>query len=112
MQRIAFYIVIALSVAAGTASAGARTAPALRLLDRTPLSVGGEHFAPRERVLVTVRGEVAAARTVRTGTAGTFVATFRDVAASRCDMLRVVAIGGAGRRAQLKLLPPPMCMPE
>jgi hypothetical protein len=96
---------------AGAASAGARTAPALRLLDRAPLSVRGEHFAPRERVLVTVRGAASATRTIRTGAAGTFVATFQDVAASRCDMVRVVAVGAAGGRAQLKLLPPPMCMP-
>src|ERR671931_283097 len=61
------------------ADAPARDLPGLRLLDRSPLSLRGSHFAPRERVRVTVSGDASAARTIRTGAGGGFVVTFQTV---------------------------------
>jgi hypothetical protein len=112
IPRVAAAVFVAGAFSFGGAAASPSPAPALRLLDRSPLSVRGERFQPRERVRLIITGDVAAKRTLRTDPSGRFVANFEAITATRCDMIRVVAVGGSGGRAQLKLLPAPACMPE
>jgi hypothetical protein len=80
--------------------------PVLRLVSSTPLKVKGEHFRAREHVRIT-------ARTHRTSTTagpnGVFIVTIPG--ATRCDRMRVVAVGSAGSYAVLKTLPAPACLP-
>ncbi len=97
---------------AGIGNAAGSTAKAsLRLTDRQPLSVQGRYFLSRERVRVRVSGEVSASRIVRANSAGSFGVRFDDLAVGRCDLIRVVAVGGRGSQATLKTLPAPACMP-
>jgi hypothetical protein len=87
-------------------------AAALRLQDRSPVVVAGTGFQRRERVRVTMTLDTTTERVVRTNRAGRFVVTFVGVTATRCDLVRVVARGGRGSRATLKILPPPACLPQ
>ncbi|MFL5958991.1 MAG: hypothetical protein ACJ75G_01810 [Gaiellaceae bacterium] len=87
-----------------------RPAPSLRLAARSPLTVAGRNFRPRERLRVTA---TVASRTrtvaVHAGTAGRFKVTFLRLAATRCDLLRVVAVRRSGALVVLKSLPAPAC---
>ena len=47
---------------------------------------------------------------MRTSRRGTFSAAFAT-GVGRCELVRVVAVGGAGSKAKLKRLPGPACMP-
>jgi hypothetical protein len=48
-------------------------------------------------------------RPVRASRAGRFVVIFAGATVGRCDLVRVIATGGRGSRATLKILPPPAC---
>jgi hypothetical protein len=96
------------------ASAGGSAHPSLRLVDREPIRVRGEHFRPAEVVRLTVILNTSkTARHVRAGTKGRFVATFRGRAwLGACSPgLTVLAVGARGSRALLKL-PAAACPPR
>ena len=82
----------------------------MRLIDRDPLTLRGQAFQPRERVVLTVSEPLSARRVVRAGATGSFRVTLSLVSADRCDAVRVVA-AGADSRAVLKILPAPACLP-
>jgi hypothetical protein len=84
----------------------------VRLQDRTPVTVAGAGFDRGERVRVTLTIDTSTRTTTRAGRRGTFRVVFAGATATRCDMIRVVAIGGEGSRAVLKILPAPACMPQ
>ena len=77
-----------------------------------PFVVRGESFAPRERVRLTAFTAAEERLRAVATRAGTFTATFAAVTATRCDLIRVVAIGAKGSRAILKYLPSPACLAE
>jgi hypothetical protein len=77
------------------------------------VTVRGDHFAPRDRVRLTVTSDGEVKRVAVRATAnGSFRALLETMTVDRCSMVRVVAVGGMGSRTQLKMLPPPMCMPQ
>jgi hypothetical protein len=84
---------------------GAR-APALRIVDRTPLTVAGTGFAPREEVRLTLRTGRARgfARAARADAAGAFRVAFDVlVAVEPCrGALVVTATGARGSRATVR----------
>ena len=94
-----------------TTSSASTSQPKLRILDRTPLTVRGTSFEARERVRVTATADGIVAVRVRASAAGVFTATFETLSPTRCDTVRVVAVGAQGSRAVLKLLPAPGCIP-
>ena len=59
------------------AASGTTMPPALRLVDADPLTIRGVRFEPRERVRVTISGDVSAWRVVRASPRGTFVRPFQ-----------------------------------
>jgi hypothetical protein len=86
-----------------------RPAPSLRIAVATPLTVAGRNFRPHERVRVTatVEGQKLGRALTASG-AGRFTVVFR-LGASRCDLLRVVAVRRSGAAVVLKRLPSPAC---
>lgn len=94
-----------------TAAAHSQGTAALRLQDRSPVIVAGTGFERGEQVRVTLIRDTSTWRFVRAGRPGTFVVTFAGASVSRCDLVRVVAVGSRGSRAVLKILPSPACMP-
>jgi hypothetical protein len=114
-MRTLVFIAVAAAVAATAVSAGGvteRPGESLRLVSLQPLRVQGQHFVPGERVRVELSGIARKrVRVVTTGT-GSFRVRFHGVAATRCDVIRVVAIGSSGSRARFKYLPAPACLPE
>ena len=109
-MKLGLLIVVAALIGAGGAGAGAEHAkPTLRLLDRSPVKVSGRGFVPRERIRVSVIADTTHTRRVMAGASGTFTATVLQTALPRCEGLRILATGGAGSRAVLKVLPQPAC---
>ena len=108
---IALAAALALGSSSGTASgrSDANATPTLRLVRMAPLAVRGEHFRAGERVRFKVNGRQRAARAAA-NRRGAFVVTLGD-RASRCDTVRVLAVGSAGSRVVLKILPSPACSP-
>ena len=106
---------VAVALAIGVAGIGDATGsaikPSLRLVSRQPLTVQGQHFRSRERVGVSVSGDASASQSVRASEAGSFSVRFADLTVGRCDVIRVVAVGGRGSQATLKRLPGPACNP-
>jgi hypothetical protein len=103
---LAFGLVVGFTLVRSSDDAQARAA-SLRLVRKAPLTVRGEHFRPGERVRLRAmlnRGTVATA-----GDRGSFVAQF-GAPKSRCDLVRVIAVGSEGSHAVLKLLPAPACI--
>jgi len=100
-------------VAGGAAEAGAdRSAKAsLRLASFAPLTVRGAGFGAREKVRVDLTGVASVRRRTVASPTGTFTVRFDAVTATRCDLIRAVAVGARGSRAGLKYLPSPACMP-
>jgi hypothetical protein len=97
-------VVVGFTAHGGSTARAAR--PVLRLVSSAPLKVKGEHFRAGEHVRVTARAHKAST-TARSN--GIFVITIPG--ATRCDRVRVVAVGSAGSYAVLKTLPAPACMP-
>jgi hypothetical protein len=79
----------------------------LRLVAKTPLTVRGEHFRPGERV--RLRAMLRRKTAAIAGPQGSFLASFQ-APTTRCDRVRVIAIGSEGSHAVLKLLPAPACI--
>jgi hypothetical protein len=116
MRRIATILVLlalAAAVLAGLGSAGTTQTARLRLVTTSPLTVAGTGFQSRERTRVNATSEFATetVRVIATRT-GTFRVTFAELAAGRCDLVRVVATGRAGSTVVLKRLPAPACILE
>jgi len=105
-----FAISTAVLAAAGSAGAAPASAPALRLIDTSPLTVRGLGFHESEHVRVTAilyaRGRYM--RTVTTGSRGGFVVRFGGVEPGPCEGYRIVALGDEGSRVTL-WMPPPAC---
>jgi hypothetical protein len=85
----------------------ARDAASLSLVRKAPLTVRGERFRPGERVRLRAMLHRKTAATA--SPQGSFVASFQTPT-TRCDRVRVIAIGSEGSHAVLKLLPPPACI--
>ena len=120
MRKLTLVVTAGLLITAGSVTALAaaqpdRTSaqPALRLVDRAPLTVQGRQFRALERVKVTVTvyKETAAVHTrrVKTSRAGVFTAALPEARVDRCDAIFIRAVGTGGSLAQLKLLPRPAC---
>jgi hypothetical protein len=106
-------VVVAALVALLPAGAGAESVarkPALRLASASPLTIRGLRFQPEERVRVMIRG-AGATRRVSADNQGSFVASFQELSADRCNALAVLALGSRGSRAELKR-PGPLCPPS
>jgi hypothetical protein len=88
----------------------ATSQPHVRLTDRTPATVAGAGFHPRERVVVTVSASPThLSKTVLTTGSGAFVARFdRNLVVAQCGQVAVTAIGARGDRAAWKT-PPQVC---
>ena len=100
-----FLVIVVLFSVAASAAAGTRQ-PSLRLVDDGPLTVQGARFGSSQSVRITVSrgGEVVARRTVRSGSAGGFVARFATVTLHRCDGGgTVIARTATGRFAVAKV---------
>ena len=97
----------------GPSSAGGDRAAmaALRVASFAPLTIRGNGFHARESVRVDLAGVATARRRVVASATGSLSARFESVAATRCDLIRAVAVGSRGSRAELKYLPSPACMP-
>jgi hypothetical protein len=116
IRAIAIGAVVAAAIALLLAGLGAGSTSkrhaSLRLLESTPLQVGGSGFAARERVRVMASAaKVSVTKRVRASRRGAFKVAF-SFSAGHCTGLRVVAVGSAGSRATLKRLPLPACMPQ
>jgi hypothetical protein len=100
-------IVLGFTMVRNSSDTDARAAASLALVRKAPLTVRGEHFRPSERVRLRVMLHRRTAATA--GPQGSFVASFQTPM-TRCDRVRVIAIGSEGSHAVLKLLPPPACI--
>jgi hypothetical protein len=102
---------LAVLLVALPATAASATTPTLRLVKLQPLTVEGRSFSAGERVRVRVAAPAEAVRSARADRAGSFTVRFGDIAATRCDVIRVVAIRSSSGRVVLKRLPAPACSP-
>jgi len=85
-------------------------APSLRVAAANPLTVAGSSFRPHERVRVTATvASEKRTRAVTAGRTGRFRVEFEQLGASRCDLIRVVAVRRSGRLVVVKRLPAPAC---
>lgn len=115
MRRTVVVLVVC-GIVAGVAASLAlpavhsRPAPNLGLAKPEPLTVVGRNFRPHERIRVsaTVAGRERT-RAVTAGKTGRFHVVFMQLAASRCDAFRVVAVRRSGALVVLKHLPAPAC---
>ena len=91
--------------------AAAAARPSLRVSAVVPFTVRGSHFAPLERVRVTVDAKTNAARTVVATGLGAFFVRFRSLQVGYCPSYVVTAVGAKGSRASFKFVsrecPPP-----
>jgi hypothetical protein len=106
MRRSPLLAAIAAALAATPAVGTATARPALRLLDRTPVTVVGRGFQPQEtvRVRLATEGRIWTRRAVAGGT-GSFRVKF-TVSLGRCASFSLQAFGLAGSRARLFLTAP------
>lgn len=105
MRRIsstAAAVAVVLTCIAPALGAGARQ-PALTVVHRTPLTVGGTGFRPVEKVTIRIAGSSLTVRASRLG-------GFQVTTADRCTNGMVMAVGARGSRAQLRL-PRTLCPP-
>jgi hypothetical protein len=84
--------------------------PDLRLVDRYPFVVQGQHFRVAERVKVVLTTREQRSLMVRASETGSFSANFGDVKIPVCTGFLVRAYGVRGSRAALRLAAPD-CMP-
>ena len=116
MRLVALIVVLAALVPA-TASALVTPGPALRMVDRSPLTVLGSGFKPRERVVVTALGGAVPARArVIASRAGRFRATL-NIAFDPCtgpEVIRAAGVKGSIVRLKLSLreCPSPVIEPS
>jgi hypothetical protein len=98
---------LAMSTAAAVEPSGSK--PLLTLALRDPVTIRGAGFRPGERIRVTLL-QPTGVRVVRVGSRGGFIVSF-GATMPRCELVRVIAVGG-GLRAALKILPSPACLPD
>ncbi len=107
------FVLLALAGAllVGPGTAASPPSATLQLLTVRPLTVVGRGFHARERVIVTATSadRLQGAR-ITAGPTGAFRVTLARLAFSRCDLIRVIAIGRNGRSVTLKRLPSPACL--
>jgi hypothetical protein len=109
MRRVAVLVLAAAAaLTVGGQSAGSPGKASLRVLGLQPFTVRGDGFAARERLRVNLYGVSQATHRVVANRSGVFVVRFADVRATRCDLIRVVAIRRGGQ-VWLKRLPSPAC---
>ena len=101
-------ILLGVSACSGSGS-GPSSSAALTLARTNPLIVRGSGFQPGERVRLEL-GPSGATTRARASEHGSFRASF-DAPVTRCDRVRVIAIGSKGSRVVLKRLPAPACLP-
>jgi len=112
--RILLVACTAAVLAASATAAAAASGPTLELVRQGPLVVRGTSFVPGERVVVTALTPTGPRRTVAKATrSGGFRATLRLPAQACGRAFMVVARGGTGTRALLRLagrpcVPPPI----
>jgi hypothetical protein len=105
---LACLVVLGCSTGSAVGRSTPSSKPSLQLVRTAPMTVRGRGFRAGERVSLTLgAGRRATARADRRGS---FVASF-EAGSSRCERVRVVAVGSHGSRAVLKMLPAPACMP-
>jgi hypothetical protein len=100
-------IVLGFTMVRDSSDTEARAGASLTLVRKAPLTIRGEHFRPGERV--QLRALLHRKTAASAGPQGSFVASFQ-APTTRCDRIRVIAIGSEGSHAVLKLLPPPACI--
>jgi hypothetical protein len=101
-------IVFGISACSGAGS-GPSSSAALTLARTNPLTVRGSGFHPGERVRLEL-GSSGTTTSARASEHGAFRASF-DVPVTRCDRVRVIAIGSKGSHVVFKRLPAPACLP-
>ena len=113
MRRTALAVaLVAVALGASTAGQSATSRePAMKIVDRAPLTLRGTGFAAGERVRLVVRVPGRVQKRVTASRRGIFVAAFNKAAYNRCSGLTAFAIGSRGSRARL-LLPAPVCPPS
>jgi len=109
-QRVRCFAALVALIAVSAAGAAPLRAH-LTLVARNPLTVSGSSFRPSERVTLRVTGDVRAVARARASARGTFKVQL-NVVLHRCTAAAVQAVGTAGSRAALKLLPVSGCLPE
>jgi hypothetical protein len=103
MRRLILFLVLALVAFPG---ASAATGPRLSVTDRSPFTVHGFGFAPRERVRVVVMATGdAATRWSTSGPGGKLAVQFPAVRLGSCAAYVVRASGAKGSHATLKFMP-------
>ncbi len=114
MRRTALavaFVAVALAASAAGQSATSSRQPAMKIVDKTPLTLRGTGFAAGERVRLVVRVPGRVQTRVTASRRGLFVAVFSRAGYNRCSGLTAFAIGSRGSRARL-LLPAPACPPS
>jgi hypothetical protein len=108
-MRIVLVALVLVLFACGSAAAGPERSPALRLLDRAPVTLSGSGFVAREqlRVTATVDGR-RLKRAVTTDSTGRFRLRLDGVDAT-CRELAIAVVGTRGSKAGFTLVPPPGC---
>jgi len=104
-------LVLLLSATATASHAAPRLAPTLRIVQRDPLVITGQHFRSRELVTVTVVAKHTWIRARRATLQGTWRMRLDGVFVSHCDAVFVTAVGRSGSRARLKFPQLPACIP-
>ena len=103
MSRFVAAIFLAAVTLSASANAKSAAKPSIAVVDRAPVVVRGTAFGPRERVRVTVSSGLLRVMQRTTATyRGSFVVRFDGVRFG-CTGGTVVATGGRGNVAQLKL---------
>ena len=103
-MRVIALAAVGVALAAGCGAAGGtRAQPSIRIVDLVPQArARGAHFAPRERVTVTLTaGKTVRVRRVRAGAGGGFLVGFGVLDPNdRCGTVpKVAAVGSKGSRA-------------
>jgi hypothetical protein len=103
-------VVASLVAAVARPGVESRRAPSLRIAVAAPLTVTGTKFRAHERVRITATvASGKESRAVTAGRTGRLRIVFGQLAASRCDLVRVVAARRSGRLVVVKRLPAPAC---
>jgi hypothetical protein len=112
MATILVLLVLGGAVLAGLGAAQAAQTAKLHLLTIRPLTVVGTgfHASERARVTATTNNQTQTIRVIASRVGG-FRVTFDELTASRCGLIRVVAVRQAGSVVALKRLPSPACLP-
>jgi hypothetical protein len=106
--RVFAVVAIVAGILAGV-SAAAGSRPSIRIVQSRPLVVAGSHFRAGERVKVVAHLTRTIVRHV-VARHGSFRVNLGMVPVSKCEGIRIVAVGSRGSRATLKI-PRSGCIP-